>query len=354
MTAPDAFAETYRAGRAAFLSAAEAAGLSTVTRVHPTAVGRDGRPLFLDTVSIGRRDAPAALLVVAGTHGVEGYFGSAVLTGLLRRQAFAAGPDGVKVVLLHGLNPYGFAWDRRVDEANIDVNRNFVDFRRPPENPAFDAMAEILPLAGLSAADEASADAALAEAGARLGADILHRAIALGQYRHPDAPMFGGTGPSWSNAMLYDILKEELRYAERMVCVDLHTGLGAPGACAILSDEPPASLGLRRAKAVWPGIVSCQAEAVSPPTAGTLCQALSTRPGTVAAVVEIGTVALPEIFRLLRRDAWLHRHAGADHPQAEAVAAAMRAAFCPPDAGWRRQAVQGAEAAILTGLASLS
>ncbi len=30
-------------------------------------------------------------------------------------------------LLIHALNPYGFAWTRRVTEDNVDLNRNFVD-----------------------------------------------------------------------------------------------------------------------------------------------------------------------------------------------------------------------------------
>ena len=49
-------------------------------------------------------------------------------------------------MLLHALNPYGFAWDRRVNEDNADINRNFVDFTHPPENEAYEALAaEIAP-----------------------------------------------------------------------------------------------------------------------------------------------------------------------------------------------------------------
>ena len=32
----------------------------------------------------------------------------------------------LRCVLLHALNPYGFAWLRRVNEHNVDLNRNFL------------------------------------------------------------------------------------------------------------------------------------------------------------------------------------------------------------------------------------
>ena len=46
--------------------------------------------------------------------------------------------DNLSIVLLHASNPYGFAWGRRVNEDNVDLNRNFVDFDAPlPENPGY-------------------------------------------------------------------------------------------------------------------------------------------------------------------------------------------------------------------------
>ena len=108
MTARDHFPPDYRRARANFLSACKAADLGITSRVHPTARARDGKALFLDTATVGPRDAANALLLISATHGVEGYFGSGVQTGLLREGL--AAPKGARIVFLHALNPYGFAF----------------------------------------------------------------------------------------------------------------------------------------------------------------------------------------------------------------------------------------------------
>jgi len=131
------FPSDYRAARRAFIAACETSGIDVISRVHPSARGRDGKPLFLDTAILGPRDAKKALLLISATHGVEGYFGSAVQTGLMREGLPARVPPDSKIVLLHALNPYGFSWDRRVNEDNADINRNFVDFADPPANEAY-------------------------------------------------------------------------------------------------------------------------------------------------------------------------------------------------------------------------
>ena len=45
------------------------------------------------------------------------------------------------------INPYGFAWTRRVTEDNVDLNRNFVDHDKPyPRNDGYLAIADaVLP-----------------------------------------------------------------------------------------------------------------------------------------------------------------------------------------------------------------
>src|SRR5690606_39367139 len=48
--------------------------------------------------------------------------------GLLETDAFAALPEDTAVLLIHAINPYGFSHIRRVNEDNIDLNRNFRDF----------------------------------------------------------------------------------------------------------------------------------------------------------------------------------------------------------------------------------
>ena len=113
-----------RQARANFIAAAEACDLGVTTRVHPTQQGPDGKPVFLDTALAGPREAKSALLLISGTHGVEGYFGSGAQTGLLREGLARRMPKGVKLVLLHALNAFGFAWDRRVNEDNTDINRD--------------------------------------------------------------------------------------------------------------------------------------------------------------------------------------------------------------------------------------
>ncbi|MBV9331668.1 MAG: DUF2817 domain-containing protein, partial [Alphaproteobacteria bacterium] len=135
------FPNDYRTARANFIAACESADLGVTSRLHPMQ-GPDGKPLFIDTSTIGPIESRVALLLISGTHGVEGYFGSGVQTGLIREGIASKVPEGAKLVMLHALNPFGFAFDRRVNEDNADINRNFVDHAHPPANEAYETLAE--------------------------------------------------------------------------------------------------------------------------------------------------------------------------------------------------------------------
>ena len=76
--------------------------------------------MTIDVASSATEDADNVLVISSGLHGVEGFFGSAVQTMVLERWASSASPP-VRCVLLHALNPYGFAWIRRPDENNEDL-----------------------------------------------------------------------------------------------------------------------------------------------------------------------------------------------------------------------------------------
>ena len=241
MSVASYFPASYREGRAAFIKVADKQGMDITTRVHPAAKGPRGRPLFMDVACAGDRAAKRALLLISGTHGVEGYFGSGVQTGLLRDGLAKRIPKGVKLVVLHALNPFGFAWDRRVDEDNADINRNFVDYRKLPANPAYDALAPWIAPKDISDDTMKEANRKLGEYAGQHGPFALQTAISAGQYTHADGVYFGGQRESWSAAMLKDVIVEHLRGITKLVVIDYHTGLGDCGSAEMITEDLPGS-----------------------------------------------------------------------------------------------------------------
>ncbi|MBI3707301.1 MAG: DUF2817 domain-containing protein, partial [Proteobacteria bacterium] len=139
-------------------------------------------------------------------------------------------PRDTSALVIHSINPHGFAWLRRVTEDNVDLNRNFVDHAQPyPENPAYSELATAI-------CPPSWTDAARREARARLDAYVakhdakaLQSAFSRGQYHHPDGLFFGGNAPTWSNRTLTRIFKTMLGRAKHIGVIDFHTGLGPYG-----------------------------------------------------------------------------------------------------------------------------
>ena len=224
-----AFSPDYWAAREKFRDAARASGASLNEYVNPAPApsGRDGK-LTTDVALLGPRDAGRVLLVNAGTHGVEAFAGSAIEIGFLA--GLPTLPNDVRVVIVHAINPHGFAWLRRVTEENVDLNRNFVDHDgQHPSNDAYDALHPALCPERWDAAALAEMERVIGEYVDKHGAFALQAVVTRGQYDHPDGIFYGGRQTTWSNSTFRDILAKHVTGARRIAFIDLHTGLGAYG-----------------------------------------------------------------------------------------------------------------------------
>ncbi|QRX95027.1 M14 family metallopeptidase [Streptomyces noursei] len=333
----------YSRARADFLGAAQEAGARLRTFVLPGHRGPDGGELGVDTAYLGPADPVKLLVTVSGTHGIEGFCGSACQTRILLREGVAkaaAGPT-TGVLLVHGLNPYGFAYLRRVNEDNVDLNRNFVDHDAPPHNDAYDAVHDTLvpPGGGGFAPDELVAD--LTALRDRLGPQRLQEAVTRGQYRHPDGLFYGGQAPTWSRRVFETVVAEQMAGAAHVGYIDLHTGLGARGVGEPIFRGGRDADAHQRARR-WYGealTASEQGTSSSTPIVGNTATAVAAGLGAdsrlTAITLEFGTQPGPQVLLALCADAWLHRH----HAPADAVRSDLkrliRDAFRPDDADWR-------------------
>ncbi|MDP6588753.1 MAG: DUF2817 domain-containing protein [Alphaproteobacteria bacterium] len=229
MTASSYFSATYREAREKFLDASKAAN-GRVESFKSPCVGPHGEPLHTDAAMFGANDAKSVLLLGSGTHGVEGFAGSAIQTGLLRDGLAARLGANRRVVMIHAVNPYGFAHLRRVNEDNVDLNRNFVDHSKPyPRNPEYDRLAHIIAPGSYSPIGSIVSPIRLLIHRAVRGQAALQAAVTRGQYAHPQGLFFGGHSETWSNRTMRRIARAHLSGAARIAFIDFHTGLGRYG-----------------------------------------------------------------------------------------------------------------------------
>lgn len=344
------FPSDYRDARHSFIAACEASDLGVTSRLLQEQKGADDKPLFMDTTTIGDRDAKTALLLISGTHGVEGNFGSGVQHGLLQEGISERAPKGAKIVMLHALNPFGFSWDRRVNEDNADINRNFVDFKKAPKNKAYDELFNAITFSDLSSETVKIANAKLRAYAKEHGDFKLQEAFSAGQYNHADGIYYGGAKESWSHKMLRDVFREELKGVQRLVVIDFHTGLGETGAAEMITEHLPGDAAFKRAKAMWANVQSSEGGgSISPPLQGTLDKAFAhwTRGKELTfAALEVGTKPTRDVFLALRRDNWLHLNAKPNDPLWPKVKREVRDAFYPDKPEWKRMVWKHATKAV--------
>ncbi len=95
------FSDDYGEARTKFLDAARNAGAEPWSETL-AARGPDGAELSTDVAWLGPRDAAHVLVTISATHGVEGFFGSAVQVEWLRRSRAEPLPPGFAALHVHG------------------------------------------------------------------------------------------------------------------------------------------------------------------------------------------------------------------------------------------------------------
>jgi hypothetical protein len=362
MSAPapaDCFAESYAAARARFLAAcAEVGGAELASHRHPQS-GPDGAPLFLDVARFGPRDAGRVLYLASGTHGVEGFCGSGVQVFVLRDGIAGRLPAGVALVLVHAVNPHGFAWLRRVNEDNVDVNRNFLDHAAPhPESPDYDALCDAVNPERLDGAAVARLLEAVRRFEQERGAAAVYRALSGGQCRHLRGVQYGGREPVRSNRVLRAVWAARSRSAERVLNVDLHSGLGPRGVGLLLQTAAEDSVAARLGRAWWPDLIRTEPATGSDAARvsgliGRAFRAAHAGAEAVDVVLEFGTRDMSEVMLAVQADNWREHHAERDSEASRAIAGRVRDAFFPEDDVWKEQVCRRAGEVLERALAGI-
>jgi hypothetical protein len=351
-SAPGFFASSYAEARQLFRDACIAQGAALFEHPHPLK-GPGGEALAIDVALVGPADASNLLVVISGTHGVEGFAGSGCQVGWLRLYSRADLPPDTAVLLVHMLNPWGCAWARRQTEDNVDLNRNFCDFDETlPDNPLYEAIHNMIvnPMAVVRAAKDPS----LAAFRAKSGDAALAVALFSGQYQHSDGVGYGGSQATWSNNTLRTIVAKHAMTAKRAVVLDVHTGLGPYGYGTLLSAEPAGSFGLQRARSYFGPGVSAVSEDASVPyeVHGNLLAWIAQElPGEITCIaIEFGTLPLAGLLELQVDDCRMRNFHDAWAALSTTIRRDLTDFFFPATADWLQAALLRSSQMIHLGL----
>ena len=346
MSPPDWFSPSYEIARRRFREAAAAIG--AVAERYAVETGGQDTNLTIDVVTVGSAAPRGVVIVSSGLHGVEGFFGSAIqLSWLARLVGGAAPPADGAVVLVHGLNPYGFARLRRTDAGNVDLNRNFLDTDEaydgaPARYAALDRF--LNPTSPPSRAEPFTLKALWYIR--RFGLPALKEAVAGGQYLFPRGLFFGGRGPAPSAQIVRRHLATWVGSAPRVLHLDLHSGLGAHGGHRLLlleSADAPDVEWYRDTfgrDVVEPAAGGARTAYAASGTLGGWAQRhlRGTRYRFVNA--EFGTYSIVRVLGALRAENRAHffgRPGTASYRQAKTE---LLECFCPRSHRWREQVVK--------------
>jgi hypothetical protein len=359
MTVQNYFSDTYVEAREKFLGASQALDLAVGRVFHPSRLGPDGEALSIDSALLSPGNARSVLVITSGTHGVEGFCGSGCQVGLLSDTDFLdeLRDRAVALLLIHAVNPYGFAHLRRVNEDNVDLNRNGVDFSTAtganPDYPELDAL--LLPETWPPT--DADNDA-LAGYIRQHGERKLRETATKGQYEVPDGMFYGGTSRCWSTREIKAMLGAHLPNFDRLAWVDIHTGLGAHGhgEKIFMRDDPSE---LQRARNWWGADVKqivdprSVSAVIDGPLMNTVYEGFPTVEKTTLGL-EFGTYETSRVLHALRADHWLHRHPDVSAEQAQQIGRDLKDVFYCDNDAWKGMVFAQTRVVALQAILGLS
>ena len=381
MNADAFFSTDYGTARDRFRAAVSRLGIPIESHVI-AAQGPHGESLSIDAATLGPPQCRRAVILSSGVHGVEGFFGSALqLAWLASLESAVALPKDVKVVVVHALNPFGFAWLRRCNENNVDLNRSFLGDRAFIASPqyresleAYDRLSSVLNpacppsswepytlkavwqilAAGRSARKRLPADQRpplLAfNAIGRLGRAELQKTLLVGQYHRQKGLFYGGDGQEESTAWLEERLPVWVSGAELTLHLDFHTGLGqwADGKL-LIADRKTSPRAQWLAEQFGDELVEAAESPVAYIPDGSIARYFRDHHGGGiyhCLTAEFGTYQGIRVLGALRAENQAHFHARPDSPAYQWAKRQVREAFAPAATDWRKTVIAKALAVV--------
>jgi Protein of unknown function (DUF2817) len=351
------FPDSYTSARAQLLVLVERSAFIQIQHKAYPCPGKapGGELLITDTVWLGPENVAKILVLLAGTHGVEGFAGSAVELdhiGLIASGQIVV-PSDTAVLVVHALTPWGYAWLRRCDEDGVDLNRNAVDFSNPmTENSDYALFRK-----ALASADKEQRAIVSTEFERQHGRNALEMAISGGQYTNLAWPFYGGNKPAHGRLVTAGLMRHYKLHERDLAVIDLHSGLGPYGYGEIICDHPPASPGAQIAHD-WYG------DSVTLPALGTSSSVPKSglmdydwhaimNDRSCHVTLEFGTYPSDQLFEVLIRDHQLW----AQHDNLSARlehGKLMRQHFCPDDEAWKAMVLFRARQVVAQALRGLA
>ncbi len=207
-------------------------GVETKNILVPSQIDDD---LTIDICYIpAQQDSINLIVLSSAVHGAEGFVGHAAQQLFIREFLTDELTKNTGVLLVHGVNPYGFKYARRVTENNVDMNRN---------SPSTDSLYQTVNDGYPQVYDLVNPDGEVDKSTLsnrfffvtavneirKASMPVLRQAVLQGQYEFPEGLYFGGREPEPQIDSLKPLIEKYTNPYRKILALDLHTGYGERG-----------------------------------------------------------------------------------------------------------------------------
>lgn len=238
----DYFSQTFTEADEKFVAACKVANGRLYTYEHPLK-GRFGEPLYARVCLDAPHgdDVQNVLLTYSGTHGVEGFSGSAAQIYMLRHRGTHTLSAGWRAVHVHMINPYGASWVLKQNEDNADQYKNASEmYDKNIDDRIMVEFIDALRIPELSDPKVQQAASGVMQALAqKYGPEEFYHALKQGQGKRPRGFAYFGKEKSWSTKTGETIVQTHVGKVERIAFIDWHTAVGAYGTWTVLALDDP-------------------------------------------------------------------------------------------------------------------
>ncbi|MDD3975572.1 MAG: DUF2817 domain-containing protein [Candidatus ainarchaeum sp.] len=208
-------------------------------------------------VSFKKTNKDKLIIFLSGVHGVEGYLGSG-FQNLFLDKFFQKNKNKSSVLLIHSLNPYGYANNRRYNKNNVDLNRNNIEnFKNVKNiNPKYtEIFRNLLPVYNPKNTNFFTVYfyyyiKLFLQMIKYAPSDVIN-ASGFGQNIDSKSVCYCGNKKEKETLILENILKKHTKEFKKVIFVDIHSGSARKYEIATYTNYPEDSKEIKLIKKIW-------------------------------------------------------------------------------------------------------
>ncbi len=194
---------------------------------------KDG--LYTDVLYIPVKDSDTLIVITSGVHGIEGFTGSALQKAIMNLFFVETVPLKTSLLFVHSVNPYGHKNFRRVNENNVDLNRNFLLNQDQFDTLSNTSYAKIEAFLNSKSRyqskllEKTRFVLSTLKVLKNYGIKSFRQAILQGQYQFEKGIFFGGKNYQAQKDLIDTLIEKHMLQYKKVILIDIHTGYGYRG-----------------------------------------------------------------------------------------------------------------------------